>query len=233
MASDPNLVLEAAGTNAPWDLKESTKERREREERVLNQLTMEHALLGRGMGAMKVVTTGLRDGAAFPFGAVTSLIRFFRVFGNDYHQGKEEQVILPALEECYNRTGDGPTGQTLDLSWSNHARARELLSRVECSPESPEGQSGREAFVKAAEEYVTFMRNHISAEKDFVLSAVPPMLRRADDSVMRSFEEYAARRSPGGRAEEFALELDRILQSLAICVPPDSRVSFAHGVALS
>ncbi len=90
----------------------------------LEKLTMEHALIGRGLGALELMARMAQRGEPLPDEAVGGLLDFFEVFGDRYHHVKEEHILIPRLEEgCRSRFRHG-CGSSLGDAYHDHEFAR-------------------------------------------------------------------------------------------------------------
>jgi hemerythrin-like domain-containing protein len=89
---------------------------------------------------------------------ISELIRFFRVYADQYHHHKEEVILFPEMEKKNDLLADGVIKEMLD----NHAYFRELILAIEYELEK---QDYPEAAVKI-DEYTEALLDHIAVEND-------------------------------------------------------------------
>lgn len=193
-------------------------------------MTMEHALIGRGLGALEVVARMEREGMPVPEEAVRGLLGFFEKFGDRYHHIKEENVLIPRLEERCGSRARCHSGRMIGEVMYEHEVGRKLLSKIQSAATGLERSEGaRTAFASMAEDYIAFLRNHIAMEKDHLLRSAARKLQGEDESLRKSFGAYARREGLVEVPPAFAAELDRILNQLSISVPAPTRRAYARG----
>ncbi len=195
----------------------------------LERLTMEHALMGRGLGALEILVRKVQAGEAVPKETVQELLDFFEIFGDRYHHVKEEHVLIPEVEEgCESRSGCH-FGPTLGALYYDHEVARRVLRGMrQASANLKEGASA-EDFAELAEEYIAFMRLHIAREKDSLIRAASWKLSEEDERLTRSFDRYEEREALSKSAPTFAATVDRILAELSVVVPPPHLRAYSRG----
>ncbi|MDG7007538.1 MAG: hemerythrin domain-containing protein [Nitrososphaerota archaeon] len=195
----------------------------------LERLTMEHALVGRGLGALEVIVRKIGAGEAVPDGAVQRLLDFFQVFGDRYHHVKEEHVLIPELEDGCESRSRCHLGPAIGAVYYDHEVARRVLRDIRQASEDLTDREARDAFVEEAEEYIAFMRQHIAGEKESLIRAASWKLAGEDSRLVHSFNRYEQRETITETARQFASEIDDILAELSIEVPPARVRAYSRG----
>ncbi len=196
----------------------------------LETLTMEHALLGRGLGALEIVARMERDGVPVPEETTRRLLAFFETFGDRYHHIKEEHVLIPRLEEGCGSRARCRSGAMIGEVLYEHEVGRRLLAKLQLAATGlGKGAGAREAFAVMADDYIAFLRNHIVKEKNRLLRSASWKLPEEDEALLKSFDEHAQREEIGATAREFAAEIDGILAELSIRVPAPTRRAYSRG----
>ena len=94
---------------------------------------------------------------------MSELIRFFRVYADQYHHHKEEEILFPEMAKKSELLASGIIKEMFD----NHAYFRELIGDIECDLEQ---QNYVEASVKM-DEYIEALLDHIAVENEEVFQA--------------------------------------------------------------
>lgn len=195
----------------------------------LEKLTMEHALVGRGLGALEVILRKIDSGEAVPDETVQRLLDFFEIFGDRYHHIKEEQVLIPRLEDGCESRSRCLVGPAIGSIYYDHEVTRRVLRDIRLASKDLTDKASREAFVEEAEEYIAFMRAHIAREKDSLIRAASKVLEDEDRGLVRSFNRYERREEISETTEQFASGIDTILSALSIRVPPAHHRAYSRG----
>ena len=195
----------------------------------LETLTMEHALIGRGLGALEIVARKEESGAPVPKETVIRLLEFFETFGDRYHHIKEEHVLIPRLEDGCGSRAQCHCGWTIGDVYYEHEVGRHLLSRLKRAAADLDQAKDGEKFAMMAADYINFLRNHSAKEKDHVLRAASWKLPAEDDLISKSFGDYASREAITKTPRDFASEIDSILAELSIEVPASNRSAYSRG----
>ncbi len=190
---------------------------------------MEHALMGRGLGALEILVRRIQAGETVPGDAAQELLDFFEIFGDRYHHAKEEHVLIPELEEGCGPRSRCHFGSTLGVLYYDHEVARRVLRGLrQASTDLSDGAKRRD-FAEIAEEYIAFMRLHIAREKDSLIRAASWKLPDEDGKLVRSFDKFEEGEALSKSAPLFAAVLDRILAELSVTVPPAQVRAYSRG----
>ncbi len=89
---------------------------------------------------------------------ISELIRFFRVYSDQYHHHKEEEILFPEMAKKNELLADG----ILKEMFENHEYFREILRAIEADFEE---QKYQEASQKI-DEYAEALLDHIAVENE-------------------------------------------------------------------
>jgi hemerythrin-like domain-containing protein len=195
----------------------------------LETLTMEHALIGRGLGALEIVARREEEGRGVPENTVVRLLSFFETFGDRYHHIKEEHVLIPQLEDRCKSRSRCHEGRVIGEVFYEHEVGRRMLASLERVAGLLQNEEDRGVFTHMAAEYEALLRNQMAKEKDYLLRAASKKLHASDGRLVRSFRDYAQREEVQTTAREFASEIDAILADLSVAVPRPTRRAYSRG----
>ena len=94
---------------------------------------------------------------------VSEIIRFFRVYADQYHHHKEEEILFPEMAKKNELLADG----ILTEMYDNHAYFRELIQAIEADLAA---QEYVEASLKI-NEYTDALLDHIAVENEELFQA--------------------------------------------------------------
>jgi len=115
-------------------------------------IMQDHTILRRGLDILDGMGKKLEDGERIEIADVTSLLRFFRVFG-EYHQNMEEKVFFPALCAL-------PAQAPVHVLLSEHVQELMITAEIEEALKSKRGMS----FFQATCRLIALLRTHFDRE---------------------------------------------------------------------
>ena len=89
---------------------------------------------------------------------ISELIRFFRIYSDQYHHHKEEEILFPEMAKKNELLADG----ILKEMYDNHEYFRDLIRDIEVDLEE---QNYEEASLKI-DEYTEALLDHIAVENE-------------------------------------------------------------------
>ena len=190
---------------------------------------MEHALVGRGLGALEIIVRRIDNDENVPRVAVEKLLDFFQVFGDTYHLAKEERVFIPSLEDGCGSGSRCDVGSAVGEAYHKHEEARMLLRSLQNSAQRLNEEGARKVFVRSALDYMALMREQIAKEKDSLIRTAAVTLFDKDGRLARSFRRYAEREMILKTSQQFASDIDAILLELSVMVPPARSRAYSRG----
>ena len=116
-------------------------------------IMQDHTILRRGMDILDGMGKKLEDGERIEVADVTTLLRFFRVFG-EYHQNMEEKVFFPVLLCAVSEQ------IPVHVLLSEHVQELMITAEIEEALKSKRGMS----FFQATRRLSSLLRNHFDQE---------------------------------------------------------------------
>jgi hemerythrin-like domain-containing protein len=132
-------------------------------------LMREHGILRRALLVYQESAVKLRqDPASFPSEALEKTAQLFRVFGEDYHEKRLEEVyIFPTI-----KAAPGGAGAYTDVLLAQHTRGREITDYLLSVSKADRISTGQvEPLAKALESFVRMYEHHAALEYKVVFTA--------------------------------------------------------------
>jgi hemerythrin-like domain-containing protein len=143
---------------------------------------------------------------------VDRCIDFFRLYVDEYHHGKEEGLLFPALGRHGLPIGDGPIAMMLD----EHVEGRSLVkAMVAALDRVRRGDAGARADLEAlAFDYSEMISAHIDKENNILFDMADSMIEGPElDGLLRSYEELATQEIEGHHLSDLDALAQKILVS--------------------
>jgi hemerythrin-like domain-containing protein len=151
-------------------------------------LMREHGILRRALLVYQESAVKLRqDAASFPLEALEKTAQLFRVFGEDYHEKRLEEVyIFPAIKNA-----PGGAGAYADVLLAQHGRGREITDYLlSVSKAERISTSQVEPLAKALESFVRMYEHHAALEDTVVFPAWKAVTGEQElEELSEKFEE--------------------------------------------
>ncbi len=178
-------------------------------------LMREHGILRRALLVYQESTVKLRqDAAAVPPDALEKVANLFRVFGEDYHERKLEEVyIFPTVKKA-----PGMAASYVDVLSQQHTRGREITDYVLSITKADRiGSNNVEPLAKALEAFVRMYQHHAAIEDTVIFPAWKSATGQAElDELGEKFEEIEHEQF-GDDGYEMALKrMEEIERSLGL-----------------
>jgi hemerythrin-like domain-containing protein len=190
----------------------------------------EHGIIRRALLVYQESATRLRqDPASIPPDTLEKAANLFRVFGEDYHEKKLEEVfIFPIVKKSA-----GAPATYVDVLLAQHTRGREITDYVLSITQADRIPSNSiEPLAKAMESFARMYAHHAAIEDTVIFPAWKAAVGEAElDALAAKFEEIETEQF-GGDGFEAALErMEEIETSLGMSnldmftapAPPSSR----------
>jgi len=178
-------------------------------------LMREHGILRRALLVYQESATRLRqDAASIPPDALEKAATMFRVFGEDYHERKLEEVfIFPIVKKS-----PGPAAAYVDVLLAQHTRGREItdyllaLTKLERIP-----SNSVEPLAKAMESFARMYEHHAAIEDTVIFPAWKSAVGETElDELAAKFEEIEAEHFGGDGFESAVKRMEEIETSLGM-----------------
>lgn len=164
------------------------------------QLKEDHRLILSALGVLDVVAARIEAGSLPPPEHLGKLLRFLRVFADEYHHHKEEQSLFPAMEAAGLAREGGP----IAVMRAEHETGRALTRGLFASAAELAVQSAQERFVAAARHYSAHLRQHMAKEDEILFHTAELQLGLVqNDTLYERFVSVEASRLPEGRPHWF------------------------------
>jgi hemerythrin-like domain-containing protein len=139
------------------------------------------------------------------------LIKFFDIYVDQYHHGKEEQVLFPAL----SRTLTAGIDFLIDSLLADHREARIIMEQIGSHAESfhSRSEADRREIRERADLYVDLVGKHIRKENSELLPLIEERLSEPERMQMaeRFHDVEKATLGPSG-LEDFLVSVRRLSQ---------------------
>jgi hemerythrin-like domain-containing protein len=133
----------------------------------------DHIILRRGLTVVDGMLKKLEDGQRIEIFDAAAILKFLRLFGDQYHQVMEESVLFPALIRA------APNESALRQLVSEHGDERILVSEIEEALMSKRGM----LFFRSSHQLTSMLRNHCERE-ELVLGRLAECLSTEQDAAI-------------------------------------------------
>jgi hemerythrin-like domain-containing protein len=173
------------------------------------QLKKEHAAIETMLKILEAVCKKLQAGEKTDPAHLGQIIEFFRVFADQCHHGKEEEVFFPALEMAGIPKEGGPIGVML----GEHERMRGTLQGLADGVNRYRAgeQMARADIVRYATAYATVLKHHIEKENNVLFKMAEMHLSPEEErELAERFELMEVEKIGAGKHEELHALLDHL-----------------------
>lgn len=178
-------------------------------------LMREHGILRRALLVYQESAVRLRqDAASVPPDALEKAANLFRVFGEDYHEKKLEEVfIFPTVKKS-----PGTAAGYVDILLAQHARGREITEYLLSLTKADKIPSNSvEPLAKALESFVRMYEHHAAIEDTVIFPAWKSAIGEAElDELGAKFEEIEQEQFGGDGFESALKRMEEIETSLGL-----------------
>jgi hemerythrin-like domain-containing protein len=182
---------------------------------AIEMLGREHKIILRVVLGLHGLARRLREGRPVEVSLLREAIEFMRVFADQCHHAKEEELLFPALV----LHGVPLHGCPLDALLHEHKEGRRLVGQLGTAVDDLDANlaGASERIVQTIDAIERLYPDHIWKEDEMVFPMAARLIPEANqESLFVQFEEADARNVPGSheRFSEFATRL------LAAIAPP-------------
>jgi len=178
-------------------------------------LMREHGILRRALLVYQESATKLRqDAASVPPDALEKTANLFRVFGEEYHEKKLEEIyIFPTVKRV-----PGAAAGYVDILLAQHARGREITEYLlSVSKADRIASNSVEPLAKTLESFVRMYEHHAAIEDTLVFPAWKAAVGGAElDELGEKFEEIEHEQFGGDGFETALKRMEEIETSLGL-----------------
>ncbi len=170
--------------------------------RCTAHLIQEHRIILRAVFVLFAMADRAKEGAMPDANDVESLLNFFRRFGDEHHQGKEETVLFPALRN----TDVGKTNGPLRQMMFEHDQERSLIEGLENALHTKHPDD----FAYYSRRLADVLSNHIYKEDNILFDLVEKTITREDDGRLELDMEKVDRSMAPGLHDELVRDVTRL-----------------------
>ncbi|MGC8659978.1 MAG: hemerythrin domain-containing protein [Desulfomonilaceae bacterium] len=170
--------------------------------KATEQLKAEHEGIKLMLGVINEICRRMDSGELVNVKHVESILEFLRVFVDQCHHGKEEEILFPALEAVGIPKEGGPIGQML----FEHQQGRRLVKEIATtipSVTSTEWSSAKK-FSQTSRKYIELLTQHIFKENQVLFAMADARLSEAEQGqLFDEFEKLEEQKIGLGKHEAF------------------------------
>jgi hemerythrin-like domain-containing protein len=146
-------------------------------------VTRDHAIMRRGLDVVDGMLRKLEEGQRIEIADITTILKFLRLFGDQYHQSMEDTLLFPWLLKS---ASDEPAVRQFIME---HHDERALVAEVE------EALLSRKvtAFLQTSRRLTAMLRDHFDKEDDLLarLDIEDEKMAAQIEELRRPVEVYA------------------------------------------
>lgn len=164
-------------------------------------LKREHQVILRVLRVLSRIVEECERDRIFPIDDLRQCVRFFRLFADACHHGKEEDLLFPAMEKAGIARDNGPIGVML----YEHRMGRALVKRMSEELDHYDSGEGKSVarFDRAAKEYIHLLSHHIFKEDNVLFAMGDRAISREDQqSLCGQFCQADCRKFEGSDVRE-------------------------------
>ena len=215
------VLLNACRTNSPGGATNDDKtetapgEVAHVEVTASEDLMREHGILRRALLVYQEAATRLRnDPGSIPPDTLEKAANLFRVFGEDYHEKKIEEVfVFPIVKKS-----PGAPATYVDILLAQHDRGREITDYVlTLTREDRIPSNSVEPLARALESFVRMYQHHAAIEDTVVFPVWKAAVGEAElDALAAKFEEIESENFGGDGFDAALKRMEEIETSLGL-----------------
>jgi hemerythrin-like domain-containing protein len=177
-------------------------------------LRHEHEAVLKMLDASESAARKFDAGGKVPSEVLADLLEFFRVFTDQCHHMKEEELFFPMLERKGIPRDGGPVGVMLHEHEEGRALIREMVIAAEAYHQGEESAPAR--WSRAARAYAQLLREHIFKENNVLFIMAERVLTSAEQAQLaESFEKLEIEKMGAGTHERLHAKMDQVIAALA------------------
>ncbi len=177
-------------------------------------LRHEHEAVLKMLDASEEAARQFDAGGKVPPEVLADLLEFFRVFADQCHHTKEEELFFPMLERKGIPREGGPVGVMLAEHEEGRALIREMADATAAYQEGREGAAAR--WSRAARAYTQLLRAHIYKENNVLFVMAERILTPEEQSQLaESFEKLEVEKMGVGTHERLHAKMNKLVAALA------------------
>jgi hemerythrin-like domain-containing protein len=177
-------------------------------------LRKEHEAILKMLTASEAAAHRIQSGGTVPTETLEGLLEFFRLFADQCHHGKEEDLLFPLLESRGLPRFGGPTGVMLREHEQGRALVRQMVEGVEALQGGD--ASGAARWARAGLGYAELLRAHIDKENNILFVMAENMLTPEEQKQLAAdFDRIEVEKMGAGTHERLHAKMEKLLAELA------------------
>ena len=172
-------------------------------------LRREHDAILKMLDVADRIADRLDAGAPVAPNSLADLLEFLRVFADQCHHGKEEDLLFPKLEQKGMPRQMGPIGVML----MEHDQGRALIRIMAQSGEAfaAGDKTAGKTWARAARDYADLLRNHIIKENNILFVMAERILSGAEQQQLaQEFDKVETSKIGPGTHERLHAMMDKL-----------------------
>jgi hemerythrin-like domain-containing protein len=175
-------------------------------------LRHEHEAILKMLDVTEKVASRLERGEAVRREVLANLQEFFRMFVDQCHHGKEEDLLFPLLEQKGIPRAGGPIGVMLHEHEEGRALVRQMGDAAEATKSGLTGAGSGSSWAAAAYAYATLLRGHIDKENNVLFMMAERLLTPGEqEQLAEDFEKLEVNKMGVGTHERLHAMMDKML----------------------
>lgn len=176
-------------------------------------LRHEHDAILRMLDATEETARQLAAGAPVEPRILEGLLEFFRLFADQCHHGKEEDLLFPKLAEKGLPRNMGPIGVMLLEHDQGRALVRQMADAAADHKAGREDAAGR--WAESARSYAALLREHIAKENHILFVMAERMLTAEEQQELSAqFETVEVEKMGAGTHQRLHALMDRLCSEI-------------------
>lgn len=159
--------------------------------RCTELIAQDHAVLRRGLNILDRMVQIMEEGDRIEILDIRTVVRFLKLFGDQYHQSMEEKVLFPMLL----RAAPHDVIHNLQLE---HGEERELVAAIEDALNPKHGIG----FVRNSRQLIQLLRKHLDMEDMVFCDIAERLLSKEEDEAIAT--EFTAHQPQSETYSTFA-----------------------------
>ncbi len=175
-------------------------------------LRKEHDAILRMLEVTEEAARRLDAGEKIRTETLEGLLQFFRLFADQCHHGKEEDLLFPLLESRGMPRSGGPIGVMLHEHEQGRALTRQM---VEATEACKRGERAEARWTDAARGYIALLRQHIDKENNILFVMAENMLTPEEQKQLAAeFDKVEIEKMGAGTHERLHASMDKLATEL-------------------
>jgi len=177
-------------------------------------LKKDHRLIEKMLDILQKTAKKLDQGGDAPAEALKNVSVFIKTFADNYHHGKEEELLFKAMEEKGFPREGGPIGVMLIEHDEGRGYSHALAESIE--KYSAGDNSAKKAIAENARNYSDLLSQHIPKEDGILYMMADNILSESfQEELLKKFDVVEKEKLGDGGWQKYADLVDQLAKDLA------------------